>query len=150
MVDDQEFLNNVDASSVTQNRYTKMLINYIDRAMNPEDGNTSVAEFTVFLFEALKYTYGDRVACTRLDFPLLMCGKSKHAKTIVCLLDCLQKEFLLLVHEEKMSKLEHGEFINGQAQVVAKAVAVFNKNNAQRDAAGHPPLQEKVSYLCVC
>ena len=96
---DQEFLNNVDASSVVQSRYARMLINYIDLIMITQDGETPVTEFTVQLFAALKYAYGDRVACTRVDFPLLICGKSKHAKTKVCLLDCLQKEFLLLVHE---------------------------------------------------
>jgi len=49
-----------------------------------------------------------------------------------------------------MLESEHGEFTNGRAQLVAKAVAVFNKNNAQRDAAGRPRLREKGSrFVCL-
>ena len=143
---DQEFLNNADASSVKHVRLAN-LIHYLDLAMIPKKGETNVADFTAELFRILKYALGNRLVVTWVDFPLLICGKSKHATTKVCLIDYSQNEYLLLVHKEKM--LEHGESTNGQAQLVAKAVAVFNENNAQREVAGHPPLQEKVSHF-VC
>ena len=81
----------------------------------------------------------------RLELPLLICGKSKHVKIDVCIFDCIQRQFLLFVHEEKT--LVHGETSRAQAQLVVEAVAAYNENNAQREADGHPPLAEKVGHF---
>ena len=126
--------------------HNAMLMNYVDAAMiPPESGQPAVIDFTVELFRFLKYACGNRLARMRLELPLLICGKSKHVKINVCIFDCSQRQFLLLVHEEKM--LVHGETSRAQAQLVMEAVAAFNENNVQREADGHPPLAEKVGHF---
>ncbi|KIL58213.1 hypothetical protein M378DRAFT_86805 [Amanita muscaria Koide BX008] len=72
-------------------------------------------------------------------------AENRHAKTDVCIINHSQNNILLLVQEDK--RLEHGEPINAQAQLVAEAVAAFNKNNAQRAMLGLPPIAEKVSHF---
>jgi hypothetical protein len=115
--------------------------------MIPKEGKTAVVDFTVAIFRALDYVHWERLACRRVDLPLLICGENRHAKTSVCLVDHSQNNILLLVQVDK--RLEHRESINIQAQLVAEAVAAFNKNNAQREAIGHPSLAERVSHLWV-
>jgi hypothetical protein len=139
---DQELLNNTNVSAMQQDRYTEW-INYLDLAMIPKEGKTAVVDFTVAIFRALDYVHRERLARTRVDLPLLICGENRHAKTSVCLVD--QNNILLLVQVDK--RLEHREPINAQAQLVAEAVAAFNKNNAQREAIGHLLLTERVSHF---
>jgi hypothetical protein len=96
-------------------------------------------------FLGLWVTYGDRrLARTRVDLQLLICGEIRHAKTNVCIID-QSHNFLLLVREDK--KLKSGEHVDVQAQLVAKAIGAFNENNANREAAGLAPLVEKVSHF---
>ncbi|PBK61856.1 hypothetical protein ARMSODRAFT_896234 [Armillaria solidipes] len=104
--------------------------------MIPEKGETTMDDFAVKLFKTLGYV----LACTRMDLPLLICGENRYAKTDVCIND------ILLVQEED-KRLEHGEPINARAQLVAEAVGAFNENNAQREAVGLPPMEEKVSHF---
>jgi hypothetical protein len=127
---------------IKQDRCTE-LIAYIELAMIPEMGEAAMIDFTVNLFKAVKYVRRNRLSRTRMDLPLLICGENRHAKTNVCLLDYPQNEILLVVQADK--DLEHGP-IDSPAQLIAEAVAAFNKNNAQREVAGHPPLAEKVSH----
>ncbi len=54
---------------------------------------------------------------------------------------------LPLVQEDR---LEYGEPVDAQAQLVAEAVGAFNENNAQRESIGLPPWEEKVSQSRVC
>jgi hypothetical protein len=82
---------------------------------------------------------------TWMDLPLHICGEQRHAKTDVCIMDVAQDCCLLLVQEDK--RLGDREPINAHAQLVAEAVAAFNWSNAQREAAGHPPLADRVSHL---
>jgi len=140
---DQDLLRNVDSDAMQQDHHAQ-LIAYLDLAMIPEMGEAAMIDFIIDLFKALKYVCRDRLAHTRMDLPLLICGENRHAKTNVCLLDYSQNEILLVVQADKI--LEHGP-IESPAQLIAEAVAAFNKNNAQREVAGHPPLAEKVSYF---
>ncbi|KAN0094466.1 hypothetical protein V8E55_002753 [Tylopilus felleus] len=126
---DQELLSIVDAGAMQQDRHAE-LITLLDLAMIPET-----------LFKVLGYVRRERVARTRADLPLFICGEIKHAKTDVCIIDRSQNEILLLVQEDKR---EHWEPVNARAQLVAEAVAAFNENNANREAAGLPPMAEKV------
>jgi len=113
--------------------------------MIPEVGETAVDDFAVELFKVMGYVRRNRVARTRADLPLFICGEQRHAKTDVCIIDRAQNDILLLVQEDK--RLEHGEPVNARAQLVAEGVAGFNENNVNREAVGLPPLVEKVGYL---
>ena len=130
-----------------QDHYAE-LVTYLDLAMIPEKGETAVDDFAVELFRCLDYVRRERVARTRADIPLLICGENRHAKTDVCIIDRTQHDILLLVQEDK--RLEVGEPVNARAQLVAEAVAAFNQNNAQRETVGLPPLEERASCFAVC
>ena len=136
---DQELLNILDADTMQQDRNAE-LIGLLDLAMIPDKGETAVE-----LFKVLGYVRRQRLARTRVDLPLLICGKERHAKTDVCIVDRSQNDILLLVHEDK--RLQQLEPVNARAQLVAEAVAAFNENNAQREAMGLPPLVSKVSHF---
>jgi hypothetical protein len=141
---DQELLNILDANAMRQDRNAE-LIGLLDLAMIPDKGETAVDDFAVELFKVLGYVRRQRLARTRVDLPLLICGKERHAKTDVCIVDRSQNDILLLVQEDK--RLQQLESFNARAQLVAEAVAAFNENNAQREAMGLPPLASKVSHF---
>lgn len=133
-----------------QNRFVQ-LITYLDLVMTPNmdaalDG-TAVDDFVVELFKILGYVHRQRVARTQVDLPLLICGEDRHATTNVCIVDRSQNDMLPLVQEDR---LEYGEPVDAQAQLVAEAVGAFNENNAQRESIGLPPWEEKVSQSRVC
>lgn len=121
------------------------LITLLDLAMIPEKGETAIDDFAVELFKVLGYVRRERVARTRVDLPLFICGEVRYARTDVCIVDRSQNDILLLVQEDK--RLEHWESINARAQLVAEAVAAYNENNARSEAAGLPPMAEKVSHF---
>lgn len=127
-----------------QHQHTE-LINYIDLAKTAEKGESAVVDFVVELFKTLGYARRERLARTRVVLPLLTCGEEMHAKTDVCIVDRSQNDILLLAQADK--RLEHGDPTYARAQLVAAAVGAFNENNAQRDVAGLPPLEEKVSHF---
>ncbi|KAK0209726.1 hypothetical protein IW262DRAFT_1281228 [Armillaria fumosa] len=123
------------------------LITYLELSKIPERGESLIIDFAVSLFKTLGYVRRERVARTRVELPLLICGGNKHAKTDVCILDRTQNDILLVQAEDR---LEHEERANARARLVAEAVAAFNENNAQREAIGLPPLAEKVSHARHC
>ncbi len=139
---DQELLGVLEAGAMQQDRHTE-LITYLDLAMIPEKGETAVDDFTVELFKSLGYVHRERVARTRADLPLLICGENRHAKTDVCIVDRTQNDILLVVQKDK--RLELVDPVNARAQLVAEAVAAFNENNAQRESVGLPPLTKRAS-----
>ncbi|KAH9969997.1 hypothetical protein BGW80DRAFT_1229586 [Lactifluus volemus] len=120
------------------------LVALLDIATTPQRGETAVVDFTVELFKVLGYTHRERVARTRAETQLFVCGETICTKPDICLFDRSRKDFLLVVQEDK--SLENMESGNAPAQLVAEAVAAFNGNNSQRDAFGLPPLAEKVSH----
>ncbi|KAI0306081.1 hypothetical protein B0F90DRAFT_1695882 [Multifurca ochricompacta] len=138
---DQELLNILDADTMQQDRNAE-LIGLLDLAMIPDKGETAVDDFAVELFKVLGYVRRLRLARTRVDLPLLICGEERHAKTDVCIVDRSQNDILLLVQKDK--RLQQLEPVNARAQLVAEAVAAFNENNAQRESMGLPPLVSKV------
>ncbi|KAH7923478.1 hypothetical protein BV22DRAFT_1015337 [Leucogyrophana mollusca] len=121
------------------------LITYLDLAMIPEKGETAVDDFVVELFKTLGYVRRQRVARTWMYLPLIVCGENTGAKTDVCIVDRSQNDILLLVRKEK--RLDRGEPVNARAQLVAGAVGAFNENSTQREGAGLPPMEEKVSHF---
>lgn len=81
----------------------------------------------LLFFKILGYVHRDRVARTQAELPFLICSKNEHAKTDVCIFDCSQKEYLLLVQKER--RVENRGIDSLQARLVAAAVAAFNENN---------------------
>ncbi|KAI0299807.1 hypothetical protein BC826DRAFT_966809 [Russula brevipes] len=61
----------------------------------------------------------------------------------VCLFDASQHDIVLLVQEDKMALSSKDPF-GAQVQLVVKAIAASNKNNASMEAAGLHPLAENV------
>jgi hypothetical protein len=141
---DQELLSIADADAMQKDRHAE-LITLLDLAMIPEWGETAVDDFVVVLFRVLSYVRRERVARTRVDLPLFICGEIRDAKTDGCILDRSQNDILLLVQEYK--RLELRDPVNARAQLVAEAVAAFNENNVNREAVGLPPMAEKVSHF---
>ncbi|SJL09500.1 uncharacterized protein ARMOST_12878 [Armillaria ostoyae] len=121
---DPEILDHVEATDMIQDRNAE-LVGLLDL-------ESAVVDFIVELFKVLGYVKRDRLAHTRVDLPLLMCGEYRYAKTDVCLVDCSQNDILLLVQEDN------------EAQLVAEAVAAFSQNNQSRRDVGLPPLDEKI------
>ena len=122
------------------------LIYYLDYAMTPEGGKFAVIDFVFRLFRPLGYVLDEQYAYKRVDLPLSICGENRHAETSVCIINHSQESnhIVLLVQAVRRSKHEP---VNTPAQLVAEAVAAFNKNNAKREAIGHPPLAEQVSHF---
>ncbi len=90
-------------------------------------------DFIVEHFKVLGYSRRERVARTRADIPLFICGEIRHAKTDVCIVDHPQYDILVFVQEGK--RLENTEPVNARAQqpqLVTATVAAFNENNVRR------------------
>lgn len=124
---DPELLANADADATQQDNHAE-LITYLD--------------FVVELFKTWGYDHRERVARTRVDLSLLICGENRHTKADVCIVDRSQNDILLLVQVDK--RLEHGEPVNARAQLVAAPAVAFNEKNAQREVVGLPPVEETV------
>ncbi|KAF8335811.1 uncharacterized protein EI90DRAFT_3047201, partial [Cantharellus anzutake] len=75
----------------------------------------------------LGYVPRTRIARTRADIPLAICGEQRHAKTGVCIIDS-DDDILLLVQEDK----RHKDRKNPEPQLIAEAIAAFQTNNARR------------------
>ena len=141
---DEELLSIIDAGLMKQDRHAA-LIAYLDQVMIPDKGETAVPDFVVELFNLLGYERRERLARRRVNFSLLICGEDRRVKADVCLIDISQRNILLVVHADK--RLKPSDPAVARAQLVAKAVAAFNKNNAEREAAGLTPLVEKASFF---
>ncbi|KAK0186722.1 hypothetical protein F5146DRAFT_935951 [Armillaria mellea] len=121
---DPERLEHVEAMDMIQDRNTELI-----SLLGLE---SAVVDFAVELFRVLGYVQRNRLARTRVDLPLLICGEYRHTRTNVCLVDCSRDDILLLAQEDS------------EAQLVAEAVAAFAQNNQSRMDAGLPPLTEKI------
>ena len=127
-----------------QHRHTG-LITYLDHAMSLDMGDAVVVDFVFELFNILGYVCRQRVAHTRVDLWLLICGEYRHAQTDVCIINSPQNEILLLVQEDKRLGCRNPS--KAQARLVAEAVAAFDENNLHRDAIRLPRMTEKVSHF---
>jgi hypothetical protein len=117
------------------------LINLLDLANAPIGSTESrVDDFAANLLLNIGYVSRTRVAQTRTDLPLLMCGTMVHAQTDVCVVDREANDILLLVQEDK--RLAGN--LDAEPQLIAKALAAFQYNNLRRKLAGRPALVNKV------
>ncbi|KAK0222059.1 hypothetical protein IW262DRAFT_1377971 [Armillaria fumosa] len=134
-----EVLHNVAAEDTAdEGNYT--LLRYMDLAMNPVPGQESaVDDFAIELLKTLGYAQRPRVARSRLDIPLFICGEQRYAKTDVCIMD--SNEILLLIQEDK----RHMENKDPEPQLIAEAIAAFQANNDKRTRVlGQDPLAHKI------
>jgi len=139
---DPELLTALHAAQVANDRNAELL-NLLDMAMVvPWAGESAVDDFTAALFRALGYAQRNRVARTRRDMSLFICGEFKRAQADVCTIDYDQNDILLLVQEDK--RFHEGDGADPQAQLIAEAIAAFDTNNEQRIKLGRDPLDEKV------
>lgn len=138
---DAELLHNLEANTMQSDRNAE-LINLLDLAMIRSSGESAVDDFAVELFKMTGYVRRNRVARTRKDLSLLVCGEYRHVKTDVCIVNREQNDILLLVQEDK--RLEDSEPFDARAQLVAEALAAFTENNAHRESMGLTPLHSKV------
>ncbi|KAH9036540.1 hypothetical protein EDB85DRAFT_1862127 [Lactarius pseudohatsudake] len=100
------------------------LIHLLDRAKRNVGVGSAVDDFTVELLKRLGYVKRNRVAHTHMDVSLHICGETKHAKTLICLVDHLTNDICLLIEEDKLhSPLET------LPQLIAEAIAAFDFNN---------------------
>ena len=138
---DPDLLNSLDAAQAVDDRNAELL-HLLDMAMTPRLGESAVNDFAAVLFRATGYAARDRVARTRRDLTLVICGEFRHAQTDVCIVDRGRNDILLLVQEDK--RFEEGEGVDPEAQLIAEAIATFGFNNEQRVKADMVPLNEKV------
>jgi len=138
---DPEVLTREDAEDMVSD-FNAEVINLLDLATKPAPAEESaVADFAVALFRLLGYTKRHRVARTRKNIPLFICGEWRHAKTDVCLVDRQQHDILLVVREDKRHQEDPRD---AEHQLIAEAIAAFSYNNAVRKREGQPTLEAQV------
>jgi hypothetical protein len=118
-------------------------IHLLDFTMTPGDMGSCVVDFSVMLLKVLGYILRDRVPRTRMGIDLFICGRKRRTKADVCLFDARQNDIVLLIQEDTTARSSK----DPQVQLVVKAIAAFNENNATREAAGLHPLAEQVSHF---
>ncbi|KAF5342904.1 hypothetical protein D9758_015393 [Tetrapyrgos nigripes] len=138
---DAELIQTIDAPAMHRDENAE-LITLLDLAMAHRSGECAVDDFAVQLFRTMGYVRRERVARTRKDLVLQICGELRQAKTDVCIVDRSNNDIILLVQEDK--RVEDGENVIAEAQLVAEAIAAFAENNKNRETNGLEPLAEKV------
>jgi len=93
---------------------------------------SSVINFVVYLLHMLGYVTRSRMAKTRLNIPLLVCGETSVVTADVCIVNTRimnPPHIMLLVEEDKRHMRPHSD---PEAQLVAKALAAFQVSNKER------------------
>jgi len=101
---------------------------------------SAVDDFALILFRVTGYINGQRVARTRKNIPLLICGEWRNAKTDVCLVDRPRGVILLLQEDKRQA----ATVLDAPAQLIAKTIGAFSYNNVIREDAGLEPLDADV------
>jgi hypothetical protein len=140
---DQELLQIQDAEHMVKDENAG-LINLLDLAMHPSAEESAVDDFVVELFKILGYAKRHRVARTRKDISLLICGERRHAKTDVCIVDRSQDDIIMLVQEDKRFSGSHNATVDAEAQLIGEAIAAFSHNNEIRAATGRSVRKSQV------
>lgn len=94
-------------------------------------------DFTMYLLRVLNYESGRRLLGVRSKNPLLMAGRRIIANIDLFLMKVDEDEYLLIVHEDKHPKQDP------EAQVIAKAIAAFDRDNNRRVESGLQRLPDK-------
>jgi hypothetical protein len=114
---------------------TYKLLHYLDLAQNPKVGQeAAVDNFAARLLETLGYASGRRVIVTRQALPLIICGTQCSAQTDVCI--CDENDYLLLVENSE----------DPEPQLIAEAIAAYQRNNFIRDRVLHIPIRNEITF----
>jgi hypothetical protein len=147
---DQELLETLEAKDMVNDSYAE-LVGLLDEASLYTSQESAVVDFAMALFRSLGYVHRQRVARSRMDMPLYICGEERHAKGDVCLVELKENSVCLLVQEGK--RAENGRSrgpaddklgLGAAPQLVAQAIAAFDCNNQKREADGLERLTQKV------
>ncbi|TFK90154.1 hypothetical protein K466DRAFT_402433 [Polyporus arcularius HHB13444] len=117
-------------AATTQHDDSYALLRTLELAQATAHGQESaVTDFLVALFRTLRYTgrHDGRITRTRKDFRFWVCGKERHAKTDVCIID-ETPDILLVVQEDK----RHLHRSDPEPQLIAQAIAAFHRNYMTR------------------
>ncbi|KAJ6508025.1 hypothetical protein C8R47DRAFT_1100338 [Mycena vitilis] len=110
---------------------TYRLLHFLDLAHSPKVGQEAAVDlFAEKLLDKLGYAEGRRIIMIRQALPLFICGSICSAQTDVCVLD--SNDILLLVQEDNNADPE--------PQVIAEAIAAFQRNNSTRELELHLPM----------
>jgi hypothetical protein len=96
------------------------LLRYMDLSMGPvPEEESAVVDFAVHFLTLLGYVLRTRIARTRADIPLTICGQECYTKTGVCIVD--SDDILLPVQEDR----GHKEPNDPEPQLIAEMIAAF-------------------------
>ncbi|KAH9051164.1 hypothetical protein EDB83DRAFT_1326134 [Lactarius deliciosus] len=114
---------------------------YLETAMSiPPGGESAFGDFVAHLLGLLGYDdVGDRFICRKRDITLLMCGKYTTAMTDVYIVSRRNTEILLVVQEDK----NFLEGVDPEPQLIAQAIAAFQRNNQLLENDGKEPIRAK-------
>ncbi|KZP22370.1 hypothetical protein FIBSPDRAFT_919371 [Athelia psychrophila] len=119
---------------------THKLLHYLDLAHNPKMGQElAVDTFAERLLQTLGYDSWRRLILTRQELPFFICGEKRGAEADICI--CDENDILLLVQADKC--LENPD--DPQAQLIAEAIAAFQRNNLTRNRDLHLPELDKMT-----
>ncbi|KAJ7484046.1 hypothetical protein B0H11DRAFT_1196636 [Mycena galericulata] len=127
------FITTKDRTDATDND-TYKLLRHLDLAYMPKVGQeAAVALFAKKLLDKLRYAEGRRIIMIRQALPLFICGANCSTQTDVCILDS-SNDILLLVQEDKRLPDNSND---PEPQVIAEAIAAFQRNNHTRERELH-------------
>ncbi|OBZ66235.1 hypothetical protein A0H81_13720 [Grifola frondosa] len=122
---------------------TYKLLHHLDLAQNPKAGQEAAIDtFTARLLETLGYARGHRIILTHQALPLIICGTQCSARTDVCI--CDKDNYLLLVQRDTDTPLEDPQ--DPEPQLIADAVAAYQRNNFVRDRVLHIPTLDEITF----
>src|SRR6266566_882423 len=136
---DEEILTTLEADDMLYDSNAE-LINLLDLAMGFSE-EPAVNDFAIELFKRLGYVKRNIVARTQKDISFFNSGEWRYTKADICLLDLLQDDILLLVQEDKRSLPE--ELRDPRPQLIAKAIAAFDRNNHLQRHAEEQTVESK-------
>jgi hypothetical protein len=136
----RELLKNVAANDMKDDANYRLL-RYADMAEHSAPGEDSaVVDFAAQLLTLLGYVAPrTRIVLKRADIPLSICGQNRCAKADVCIVDS-DDSFLLLLQADK----QHKKPKDPQPQLIAGAIAAFQRNNDRREILNEDPIIHKV------
>jgi hypothetical protein len=135
----QEFLATTNWKDA-QGKDTLIALRLLGAATSLKEAHeSSVDDFSTALFNIIGYVSRTRMARSRMPMALHICGEARSAQADICLLN--EEEIVLLVQEDKRFKSE----ADPEPQLVAEAVAAFQRNSAARERRqDQQPLEEAV------
>ncbi|KAJ7017159.1 hypothetical protein C8F04DRAFT_476747 [Mycena alexandri] len=114
---------------------TYRLLHFLDLAHMPKVGQEAAVDlFAEKLLNQLGYAQGRRIIMIRQALPFFNCGSNCSAQTDVCVLD--SNDILLLVQKDK----QFDNNADSEPQVIAEAIAAFQRNNYTRERKLHLPV----------